>query len=1027
MVTGVIRWSLRRPWLTAAASAGLLLFGAWYVRDTPLEIFPALTPAQTVVQTDAPGLAADQVEQLVTRPIENVLVGAPGVSSVRSDSIQGLSVIRLGLARGADSYRVRQLVAERLPQAAAALPGGVGAPRIAPLVSPTGDVLQIGFTSASLDPMRLRTLVMAVVRPRLLATAGVANVTVYGGQTRRVEIRARPGDLSDSDLGFADVLNAVQHATSVAGAGFLDTPEQRVGIDPRGQALTADDVAAGQIQVVGSAPVRISDVADVADGAAPAFGDALVMGRPGVLVSVSSQDGAGVMETTHAVEQALAGLKPTLAQQGVQMSADLDRPASFVVRMVHDLVVALLIGMALILVILLVVLRDPRAVLVAFVGIPLSLLASLVAIKALGFTLNAMTLGGLFVALGVVIDDAVIDVESMVSHLRDAEARHASRSSAVLAAVMAVRAPVIYATLLIDVALTPLLFLGGEFGAFLAPLAITIIVASLASLAVAVCLTPAIGLLLLQHLKLDQPRPPGWLRRRYLWWVEGRCAAPGWALAALAVCAALAFLMLAAFRHDAVPSFHDGRLLVRVQTPPATSLEVMRRVGASLDQAALSVPGIQQASERIGRDPTDFSAAGPEQGELELGLDPRLDASGQDRAEQRLRAVLAGYPDVAVVVQRRLDLQQGDAEDLAPFSVSLYGDDFDQTDMAAERIATGLRALPGAGDVEVSSSPSAPTMGVDLNFKRLALYGLSAADVLETVQTAFQGKTVAQIYDNGRPVDLAVTGPEGLRRDPEAIGQLLLRSSSGISVPLDRVANVYLTERRASIQHEAGERLVTVTAHPAPAKAAGFARAAADYMAKQATLPPGIYFTVHSTAAAASADRLALLVNALAAGFAMLGLLLLIFRDGRAALLVLASTVFAFVGGAVAVGLTGGVVSLGSLAGFIALFGLSTRNAIILVSRPHLLAGRGAAWTCETMKEAASQRAAPIMLTALLVAVGVAPLALNGGGAAGEILGPMAVVIIGGALSGAVLTLLFQPALIFAYQRPAPAPLAAET
>jgi Cu/Ag efflux pump CusA len=445
----------------------------------------------------------------------------------------------------------------------------------------------------------------------------------------------------------------------------------------------------------------------------------------------------------------------------------------------------------------------------------------------------------------------------------------------------------------------------------------------------------------------------------------------------------------------------------------------MQRVGVGLTKAALTVPGAHAAAERIGRDPTDFSAAGPEQGQIELSLDPRLNSAGQDRAEQKLRAILAGYPDVQTVVRRGLDARAAGATDSAPYAVSVYGDDLDKVDQAAARIAEGLRALPGAGDVAVSTSPLTPAMRIDLNFKRLAIYGLSATDVLDTVQIAFQGKTVSQIYEDGRPVDLAVTGPLTIRNDPEAIGRLLLRSSSGVSVPLSGVANVYLSDSRSRIQHEAGQRLETVTAHPAPAIARRFAVDAARWLDQAPALPPGVFTAQHSDAAAAGAEQLALLVNVFLAALGILGLLLMIFRDGRATILILASTAFAFLGGAIAVGVTGGVLSLGSLAGFIALFGLSIRNAIILISRPHaLIATRNAPWTLDTIKEAASERALPIILTALLVAVAVLPLALGGGGAAGAILGPMAVVIIGGALSGALLSVLFQPALIYAYQRP---------
>ena len=332
MLAGVVRWSLERPRLIALACFWFLAWGAFFVRDVKFDLMPELAPAQTSIQTEAPGLVAEQVEALVTQPLESALIGAPGVAAVHSESTQGLSTITVRFAEGADPYRTRQALAEDLAALANALPAGVAPPRLAPLTAPGADVLKLGFTSAKLDPMALRDLVQWTVRPRLLSAAGVARVAVYGGQIRRIEVRARPGDLSDSDLGFLDILNAVKRVTSVAGAGFIDTAGQRVLIEPQGQALSIDDVGAGQIQTPGSVPTRIADVADVVEAPAPAFGDALIDGKPGVLVAVARQYGANALETTHAVERALAVLQPTLAAQGIAIHADIDRPASFTTR-----------------------------------------------------------------------------------------------------------------------------------------------------------------------------------------------------------------------------------------------------------------------------------------------------------------------------------------------------------------------------------------------------------------------------------------------------------------------------------------------------------------------------------------------------------------------------------------------------------------------------------------------------------------------------------------------------------------------
>lgn len=1019
MLTRIIRWSLGRARLLAAIAATLFLLGAWYVRTLPVEVFPTIVPAQMVVQTEAPGLVADQVEQLVARPLELALTGAPGVGVIRSQSAPGLCVITLQLARNRNLDAVRQTVAERLAQAAGALPTGVAAPHIAPLTSATGDILQVGFTSSRLNPMALRDQVQWVVRPRLLASAGVANVTVYGGQTRRIEVHARPGDLSDSDLGFLDVINAVRRATSITGAGFMDTPEQRVLIDPRGQALTAEQVAAGQIQVAGNAPTRIGDVADVGDAPAPADGDALIMGKPGVLIGVQAQYGADTLQTTRAVQNALAQLQPALNAEGIVVSSDLDRPASFIDRAMRGLVIDLVAGGLLVALILLVVLGDPRAVLAVFLAIAPSLLAAAAAVKALGLTLNTMTLGGLFIAAAIVIDDAVIDVESIISRLRQAREGRARAAQAILAALLEVRAPVIYATLLIDIALAPMIVSGGVLGPFLRPLALTTIAASLASLAVSLCLTPATALLLLQRVRPAAERSEvARLKRWYADWILRRCDDARWAQSLIVLALAVTIATFALSHRPAAPTFHDGRLVAHFEAPTSTSLSAMARIGSGLTRAALSTAGVVGAVERIGRDPSDFTAWGPEQSDISLDLNPKLDAGAQDRTQRRLQAVLAAYPDVNVQIRPGLGLLQTAPEDRAPFAVSIYGDDLGKIDAVADRVADRLRSLPGAQEVAITTGPRAPSVRIDLNFKRLALYGLSAADVMDTVQAAFSGKTVAQVYDNGRAVDLAVVGPDSLRRDPEGAGQLLLRSSSGVSTPLKSVANVYLTDGRTLIQHEGGLRREVVTANPSGADARRFGGLAQTELSRLA-LPPGLFLTYSDLGSAAAADRLTLLMDSLVAALAMIGLLLLIFRDRRMAFLILGSTAFAFAGGAAAVALTGGVLSLGSIAGFAALFGLSTRTAILLVSRPRdMAAARKAAWTLEIVKESAVDRAAPIVLTTLLVATVFAPLVVFRDQVGTEILGPMADVIVGGALSGTMLTLLFLPALIHAYLCP---------
>ncbi|HZC16063.1 MAG TPA: efflux RND transporter permease subunit [Caulobacteraceae bacterium] len=1018
MLARVVRWSLERPRLIALACLLFLAFGVLSVRNVRFDLLPDIAPAEMTVQTEAPGLVGEQVENLVTQPIETALIGAAGVAHVHSESSQGLSTITVRFAATADPYRAREVVSERLSALPAALPEGVSPPHIAPLTAPGAEVLKIGFTSGKLDSMTLRDVVQWTVRPRLLSAPGVARVGVYGGAIRRIEIQARPGDLSDSDLGFLDILNAAKRATSVAGAGFIDTDNQRVLIEPHGQALTKEDVGAGQIQTPGAAPVRIDDVADVFDTSAPAAGDALIMGKPGVLVDVAKQYGANTLQTAEAVEQALASLTPALKAQGIDVRTDLDRPASFALASVRGIAWDLGVGALLVAIVLVVFLRDPRATLISLISIPLSLLAAVMALNAFGWTLNAMTLGGLAVGLGVVIDDAVIDVENVLDRLRDAEARHASRLEAVLAASTEVRGPVVYATLAMIVVLLPILALPVTERALLAPLAVAVIVASLASLIVAAAVTPALCLLFLQHVKpVPEPRLLHRLKDAHGAGLSRLGARPWPILIVGMVVAILALTALAFDRFELLPSIHDGHLIAEISAPPGSSIAVSRDFGARIAAELMPLDGVIAISQRIGRDPTAENAAGPERSVFDLELSPGMDAAAQQHLAGEVLDRLRRFPGLDPTVQSRFDAAQGGMQPTAPVQVSVFGQDLDALDTAAGQIAVVMKTLPGAHNVRVEDQARAPVVRTDINFQRLALYGLSAADVLDTVQAAFAGERVARIYEDGREVDLAVSAQASLRRDPEAVGNLLLRSTQGISEPLKTVANVYLTDDRATIAHDDGLRRQVVTANPGdPGRFLSQARQA---IAAHVTLPPGAFVEYGGAGRSASAARNSLVINYTLALFAIFALLAIAF-DGRTGALILASTLFAFVGGVIAVALMGGVLSVGASVGFIALFGLSVRGAILIFCRlEDLVLSEHAHWSPQTVVLAVRERLTPLLMTTLLVALGLAPLAIQAGDAGREILGPMAIVIIGGLITGALGSLLVLPAMIFAFWRPA--------
>ncbi|WP_304190142.1 efflux RND transporter permease subunit [Phenylobacterium aquaticum] len=1021
MLAALVRWSLNRPRLVAVAALLLLIYGGVVLAHAKFDVFPDFVPAQAEVQTEAPGLAAEQVEQLVTRPVEQAISGAAGVADVRSDSIQGLSIVTVVFKEGSDPYRARQVVAEALGEVTTGLPAGVKSPKVAPLTSSTMDLLKVGFTSDRMTPLQLRDLVQWTVRPKLLSAAGVARATVYGGEVRRLEVQVRPAELAARDLSLSDLLAAVRASTGVTGGGFIDTPQQRILIEPRGQAQSAADIAAAPIPGNGTgAPLRIGDVATVREAAAPDVGDAVIMGRPGVLISLSSQYGANTLDATHAVEAALEELRPALEAQGITVITGLHRPANFIGSALGGIGEDLLIGAALIALVLFLFMRDLRTVAISFVSIPLSLLTAVIVLDRLGSTINTMTLGGLAVALGVVVDDAVIDVENIVRRLRTRGDTPATQ--VVLAASLEVRAPVIYATLVVALVLVPVLMLHGLQGAFFSPLAASFIVATAASLAVAIVITPPLALLFLRDARLEGE--PAFLVRTKAWHetlLMRACGRPGGSVIAAALAALITVAGLTLFNSELLPSFREGHFVLSVAGPPGTSLGVMRRYGEAISHDLLAIPGIQSAEQQIGRAEGGEDTWGTEKSEFHVELKPGLSGAAQDRIQAEIHEVLDSYPGLETEVMTFLGDRIGESltGETASLAVGVYGADLDTLDKVAADIAETLAKVPGAVDVKVQTPPQTPVVRVDLRFADLARYGLTPADALDAVQTAYQGVEAAQVYDASRSIEIAVTAAPEVRQDPEAVGDLLVRSPGGAAVALKQVAHVYLTDGRTLISHQGGRPRQVVTTNPPPAKVLKVTAAAKAAIARSVKLPPGVYLDYSGTAEGTLAAQRELLFNVALAGAAVVALLLIAFRDGRAVSLILASAPFALVGGVAAVAVTGASLSLGSLVGFVTLFGVAARNAILLVSHlDHLIVEEGHDWSLATLAQATRERVTPILMTALVTALGVAPLAIQTGQAGREIQGPMAIVILGGLFTSTIASLILLPAMIWRFGRP---------
>lgn len=1022
MLSHVVELSLRHRGIVIALALGLLGWGGWIASQSELDVFPEFVEPQVTIQTEAPGLSAEQVEVLVTRPVESAVNGAASLESVRSESIQGLSVVTVVFKEGTDIYIARQSLAEKLGLLARQLPEGVHAPTMSPLMSSTMDLLKVGFVSEKMRGRELRTLVDWTIKPRLLAVQGVAAASVFGGEVEQLQVQVQPEKLAAFDLTMTDVLECAKAATGVRGAGFIDTPAQRVVIQTNGQLFTPEEI--GEVVVRKGAPVvRLRDVAKVVLGAEPKFGDTLIMGKPGVLVTLKSQYLANTLTVTHGLEEALDELRPMLKAKGITLYDRLHRPATFIEVALDHVRQSLLIGGALVGIVLLLFLLDLRIALISFVSIPLSLLAAILVLDWRGVTLNTMTLGGFAVAIGVVVDDAIIDVENILRRMRENAALPAPREMwrVVLDASLEVRSAVVYATFIVAAVFMPVITMSGLQGRFFGPLGIAFILSILASLAVALTVTPAMSLAFLSRGKAhDEPFWIRWLKVLHRDWLLFFVRWP-WltVLAALAMLAG-ACALVPGFGGELMPEFREGHFVVGVKARPGMSLEESLRAGRQLTELMLADEHIATVEQQVGRAEAGEDTWGPNQSEFHIELKRGTTPAQEIETQEYLRKTLEEFPGIQSEVMTFLGdrISESISGETSSVVVNVFGEDLDQLDGVAKRIAAQLGATSGSADVQVKAPPGAPVLAVHLRPARLAQFGFRPLEVLETVQTAFQGADVAQMVRGNRIHELAVILDESARRDPETVGDLLLVNGDGVRVQLKQLADVELTNGRPSINHDGARRRQTVTCNVEKRDVASFVAEAREKVNANVKLPGDVYLEWSGAAEEQAKAKRELLIHSAVACAVVILLLSVVFTRASHVALALANLPFALIGGVLAVFFNGGQTSIGSLVGFVTLFGISTRNSIMLISHyEHLVVQEGAAWSLDTLARGAGERLVPILMTALVTALGVLPLALGSGEAGREIEGPMAIVILGGLVSSTALNLLVLPALAWKFGR----------
>lgn len=1019
MLAALIRSALRAPWWIVLLAALLFGLGVRQVLQAKYDVFPDFVPPQATVQVESPGFTALQVEQRVTQTIENAVSGSHAVDVVRSQSIQGLAVIDVVFKDGSDPFLDRQLLAERINEAASDLPPGVHAPSLSPMTSSTMDLLKIGLVSTKLDPLALRSLADWTVKPRLLAVPGVADAIVFGGGVREWHVRVRPDRVAALGLTLDDVRRAATAANGVRGAGYIETASQRVVLQTDGTLTDPDQLARTVITRRGGRTITLGDVATITQGAAPAFGDARIDARPGILIAMTSQYGSNTLQVTRAVERALQDLKPMLAAQGVTLVPGLHRPATFVEVALRHMRDALLLGAALVLGVLLLFLRNWRTALISFVSIPLSLSIAVLAMHWIGWTVNTMTLGGLAVALGVVVDDAIIDVENIDRRLRTAGTRE--RRSVILAASVEVRRPVVLATLVVGMVFVPILLLPGLQGSFFAPLAGAFLLATFGSLLVALTVTPTLCLLLLG--RPHRHREPRWLKRTKLLQhrvLERALPHAGTLLVLSLLLGAVAAAALPFFGASLLPEFREGHFVMQITGPSGAALPEMTRVGERMSREVLRVRGVTSVSLQMGRAEAVQDSWPPNRGELHVELEPGLGAADQERVQNALQKILDGYPGMHGEVVTFLGdrISESLSGETAPVTISIYGADLDRLDALATRVRGIVAGVPGAGSVRLAASPSVPTLRIAPDPRKLQAHGLRMRDVLDAVAASQQGDIVGHVYDGVQPIPLRLTVAGANEHSPATIGRLPLAAPGGRRVTLAQVASIDLVKGRASISHRDGRRRLVLAVTPSTGDVVGFVARARAALAKRLPFPAGYYVEFGGAAEGAVAARHALLLHGALAAAAIVALLVMTFPERRSVALILANVPLALVGGVLAAALAGGVLSIGALVGFVTLFGIAARNSIMLIAHyEHLVVEEGAHWNRFTVLRGARERLTPILMTALVTALGLLPLALGNGEPGREVEGPMAIVILGGLLTSTLLNLLVMPALAGRYLR----------
>ena len=1026
MIRSIVGSSLKFRNIVLAVAAAMMVFGIAQVPSMPVDAFPEFAPPRVEIQTPCLGLSADEVEALVTVPLEQALNGLPGLELMRSKSIPDLSSIEMLFERGTDELKARQLVQERLATVINTIPTWAAPPVIMPPISSTGRVMKIGVSSKTVNLMDLSMIAYWTIRARLLAVPGVANVAIWGERIKIPQVQVDPLKMRQYDVSLDQVMETTADALDVGilqfsnGAvigtgGFIDTPNQRLGIRPVLPIKSAADLALVPIEnkkKSDGTPLRLGDIGNVVEDTWPLFGDAVINAGPGLLLVVEKFPSANTLEVTNGIESALDELRPGLP--GIDMDSTIFRPADFIQVALDNLTRALLIGCILVMVVLAAFLFEWRTAVISLVAIPLSLMAGALVLYLRGGTINTMILAGFVIAIGVVVDDAIIDVENIIRRLRQYRKEGIAKSTAsvVLEASLEVRQAIIHATLIDAVVLIPIFFLGGVSGAFFKPLAISYGLAVLASMFVALTVTPAMCLLLLKNVPIEHRQQPvvTWLQRVYdrvLWPIIQH---PRPVFIATGVVMLIGIIVAPLLGESLFPEFKERDFLITWITKPGGSVAETERTVIKISNELRSIPGVRNFGSHIGQALLSDELQGVNFGENWISVDPSADL---EETVTAIEDLVNKYPGLFKIVETYLNerMEEVISGSSLTFVVRIYGSDLKVIHAKAEEVEQSLKDIPGMENLNIQLQSEVPQVQVIVDLEAAQKYGLKPGDVRRASATLLSGEEVGDLFRDGKAYDVNVWSVPSARESLDSIRALPIDTPNGGHVAMGDVAEVAIRPAQSVIYRENNSRRIDVGAVVNSEDLSAVMKTVEERI-NNIQFPLGYHAVVLGEYAERQAASNRLYLFGIAAAFGVFLILWESFRNLRLGILGFLTLPSALVGGLLAAYFTGAVISLGSLVGFLTVFGIAARNKIMLINHyQHLERYEGETFGPELALRGARERLSPILMTALATGLALVPLIIRGDVPGAEIEYPMAIVILGGLVTSTLLNLFVVPSL----------------